>query len=231
LQKLVDLEYTNVEIALSEQGRQLRPSEVLADFERSLAACRETYRLTVCAYSADIAGEGEPYYEQFTACCKLAKATKVVLITVPAGEIGTPFNAEIERLRRLASIAQQEGIRVAVKTETGRITQDPDTAVVLCDNVKGLGITLDPSHYIFGPHGGGNYEQVLKHVCHVQLRDTTKDKLQVRVGQGLVEYGKLIAQLQKYGYQRALSVHITEMPEVDHFGEMRKIRLLLESLL
>jgi sugar phosphate isomerase/epimerase len=120
---------------------------------------------------------------------------------------------------------------VGLKTETGRITQDPATAVVLCDNVKGLGLTLDPSHYIFGPHAGGSYDQLLKHVVHVQLRDTTKDKLQVRVGQGLVEYGKLVSQLFKVHYNRALSVLIWEMPEVDHAAEMRKLRLLLESLL
>jgi hypothetical protein len=33
------------------------------------------------------------------------------------------------------------------------------------------------------------------------------------------------------GYQRALSVSITEMDDVDHMAEMRKMRLLLESLL
>ncbi len=231
LERLVDLEFTNTEIALYEQGRQLKPSEVHADLERAIGACRETYRLSVAAYAVDIAAEGELYYEQFTSCCKLAKATKVVTVTIPAAELGTPFNAEIERLRRLVAIATHEGVVVGVKTETGRVTQDPDTAVVLCDNVKGLGITLDPSHYIFGPHGNAGYEQVMKHVVHVQLRDTTKDTLQVRVGQGLVEYGKLVTQLSKVRYNRALSVVIPPMPDVDHHAELRKLRLLLESLL
>jgi sugar phosphate isomerase/epimerase len=231
LERLVDLEYTNTEIALYEQGHQLRPSEIHADLERAIATCRETYRLSVAAYAVDITAEGELYYEQFASCCQLAKATKVVTITVPAAELGTPFNAEIERLRRLVAIATHESVVVGIKTETGRVTQDPDTAVVLCDNVKGLGITLDPSHYVFGPHGNGGYEQVMKHVVHVQLRDTTKDTLQVRVGQGLVEYGKLVTQLSKVRYNRALSVVIQPMADVDHNAEMRKLRLLLESLL
>ena len=94
------------------------------------------------------------------------------------------------------------------------MTQDPDTAVVLCDSVKGLALTLDPSHYICGPHKGGGYEQVMKHVAHVRLRDTTKDRLQVRVGQGEVEYGKLVTQLSKFSYHRALCVDITPLPDV-----------------
>jgi sugar phosphate isomerase/epimerase len=155
----------------------------------------------------------------------------VVSLTVPAAELGTPFNAEIERLRELVRIGSLEGVLVSIKTEIGRISQDPDTAVVLCDNVKGLGITLDPSHYLFGPRAGVNFDHVLQHVYHVQLRDTSKDQFQVRVGQGLVEYGRLVTQLQRFRYQRALAVHVTEMPDVDHAAELRKMRLLLDSLL
>jgi hypothetical protein len=66
---------------------------------------------------------------------------------------------------------------------------------------------------------------------HTHLRDTKKDKLQVRVGQGEVEYGKLITQLGMVGYQRALSVLMHPLEDTDQDGEMRKIRLLLESLL
>jgi sugar phosphate isomerase/epimerase len=231
LQRLVDLEYTSIEIAIHETGGPLKPSGVLADLEGTIAACRETYRLTISAYSIDIEAEGDLYYDQFAACCSLAKATKVVALTIPAAELGTPFNAEIERLQRLVDIASREGVLVGVKTETGRITQDPNTAIVLCDNVKGLGLTLDPSHYVYGPHRGESYDQVMKHVYNVHLRDTTKDKLQVRVGQGEIEYSRLITQLSKTHYNRALAVHIAPVPDVDHAAEMRKMRLLLESML
>ena len=111
------------------------------------------------------------------------------------------------------------------------LTEDPDTAVVLCDNVKGLGLTLDPSHYICGPHFHRSIDKLMKYVYHVHLRDSAKDQLQVRIGQGEVEYGRLVNQLNTVGYNRALSVHVTEMEGTDHMGEMRKMRLLLESLL
>jgi hypothetical protein len=66
-------------------------------------------------------------------------------------------------------------------------------------------------------------------VVHTQLRDTTKDKMQVRIGQGEIEYSRVITQLSMVHYNRALCVHITPMDDVDHVGEMRKMRLLLES--
>ena len=36
----------------------------------------------------------------------------------------------------------------------------------------------------------------MKYVQHVHLRDSTKQKLHVRVGQGEIDYGKLIQQLE-----------------------------------
>ena len=71
----------------------------------------------------------------------------------------------------------------------------------------------------------------MKYVYHVRLRDTSKDQLQVRIGQGLVEYGRLVNQLNKVGYDRALCVDILPMADADQLAELRKMRLLLESLL
>lgn len=233
LSRLVDLEFTRVEIGIRDDGPHLQPAQVLADLDGAIHACRETYRLTPIAFAVDIAASGDLYYEQFAACCKLAKATKVFQLTVRGAELGTPFNAEVERLRELVRIASLEGVLVSVANELGRVTQDPDTTVVLCDNVKGLGVTLDPSHFIYNAARPIGYDQIMKYVYHVQLRDTSKEKLQVRIGQGEVEYGRLVTQLNRFNYNRALCVHMAEFddPSIDHFAEMRKLRLLLESLL
>jgi hypothetical protein len=65
----------------------------------------------------------------------------------------------------------------------------------------------------------------------VRLRDTSKSQFQVRVGQGEVEYGRLVTQLNTFNYRRALCVDLAPLPDVDQNAEMRKMRLLLESLL
>ncbi len=231
LLQLVELEYTAVEIMVHENGGPLKPSEVLADTEQAVAQCRQTHRLTPVALSIEIDAPEPDYYHQFAACCRLAKAIKVVTLTVRSAELGTPFNAEIERLRALVAIASREGVRVGLLTEVGRMTENPDNAANLCDSVKGLGLTLDPSHYVYGPLAGVNFDNVMKHVYHTRLRDTTKDQLQVRVGQGDVEYGRLVNQLNKVRYDRALCVDIEPTADVDQLTEMRKMRLLLESLL
>lgn len=231
LEAMVDLGFTSLELPIHAQGGWLSPAEVHADLERSVHFSRDTHRLDIAALSIEFGPDRELYYPHFASCCRLAKATKVVTLVVPASELGTPFNEEIERLRKLVEIASLEGAVVAVKTTIGCMTQDPDTAVVLCDNVKGLRLSLDPSHYITGPHQGGSIDKVMKYVQHVHLRDSTKEKLHVRVGQGEVDYGKLIQQLARVNYDRALSVHMLPLEGFDHRAELRKTRLLLDSLL
>jgi sugar phosphate isomerase/epimerase len=154
-----------------------------------------------------------------------------VLLTVPSAELGTPFNEEVEHLRKLVNIASVDGILVGMRNHVGCLSQDVDTVTVMCDNVKGLGITLDPSHLAAGPSRAKGYDPLLKYAYNVYLRDSKKDQLQVRVGQGELEYNRLITMLRKQKYNRALTVHIMEMPEIDHNVELRKMRLLLETLL
>jgi hypothetical protein len=160
--------------------------------DRAAHLLRSGHRLDIVGYSVQLASTGAQHYADFAEICKIAKMTKVVTLTVPSAELGTPFNEEVEHLKRLVEIAAVEGARVGVKTELGRLSEDPDTLMVLCNNIEGLGITLDPSVFIVGPAKNKTLDRILKFVYHVHLRDTKPDKFQVSVGQGSVDYAKLI---------------------------------------
>jgi sugar phosphate isomerase/epimerase len=229
-ERLADLEFPAVEISIRSGSSQLTPEVVARDVEKAVGLCRDTHRLGITGYAVEIAATGDTLYEQFAAVCRLAKATKVATLTVPSGELGTPFNEEVEHLRRLVAIATLESVVVSLRSQIGCLSEDPDTVVVLCDNVKGLRVTLDPSHYICEPNANRNFEKLMKYTQNVHLRDTSKKQLQVRVGQGEVDYGKLINLLRRVGYDRALCINMQPLPGVDHLAEMRKLRLLLESL-
>ena len=72
------------------------------------------------------------------------------------------------------------------------------------------------------------------HVYHVQLRDSTAKQLQVQVGLGELDYSRLISQLRKENYERILSVELLPElydSEINRLLEMRKLRMLLETLL
>jgi sugar phosphate isomerase/epimerase len=235
LRILAELEFSKFEAAIHEHGRQLRPSEIAADIGHAAARLRHGPGLTPAAFSVEIdADSAEEHDRQFTAVCRLARISAVPLVSLKAAAVDTDLDDEVARLKHLVELAAADGIQVAVSTLIGTLTEDPDVALTLCQRVEGLGLTLDPSHYIAGPHGGKSHDVLYPYVKHVHLRDTGRgpNQFQVRVGQGEVEYGRIIAQLARYQYERVLTVDIHDIPDAPFAmqPEVRKLKYLLESL-
>lgn len=226
---LDDLEFDKIELWMDETQSQLKPSEVIRDPEGFCLRLREATRLTPVALCLDTDIDA-PGFKILTRVCK---SLKVAQMTLPASKLGTPFNSEIDRLREFYKIASQDGIRVSITTKIGHLTEDPDTAIELCEAALGIGLTLDPSYYLCGPHRGGLYDQVYPHVYHTHLRDTTPEQIQVPVGLGQIDFSRIISQLERVKYRGALSVEI--LPELGdpaaRLIELKKTRLLLESML
>ena len=101
VQRMSDLEFTCIEIAIHEESQQLTPAQVAEDLEKAIHLCHNPNRLHVVAYSVKSSTTGDEFYSQFDAICRLARATRVVSVTIDSGELGTPFNEEVERLREL----------------------------------------------------------------------------------------------------------------------------------
>lgn len=234
LRMINELEFGKVDIAIHEQGPHLRPSEVAADVSLAAQRIRIGPKLTPAAFSLEIEADEETATQQLKAICKLGRMTAVSVLTVTASAVGVGMDAEVKRLGKLTRLVTTEGLSLTVTTKTGTLTETPAAAVELCERVPGLGLTLDPSHYINGPHQGGSIDDVIPFVKHVHLRDTSRGpgKFQVRIGQGEVEYGRIITQLERANYDRLLSVAIYDLPDGPFAmeTEVRKLKFLLESL-
>jgi sugar phosphate isomerase/epimerase len=238
LRHIAELEFDKIELSIFEESGHLRPSEVAENPDAAAHRLRQGPSLTPAAIGLDF-GDLDPagpvLRRRFEAMCRLAKPLTVAVLTIAASPLGTPFDDEVKRLSALAGYAMREGLVLALETHAKTLTADPAVAVALCEAVPGLGLTLDPSHYIQGPHKGADFDEVYPFVQNVHLRDTGKNsgEFQVRVGQGEIEYNRIVNQLARHGYDRSLTVSILDLPDnnFDIEVEVRKLKLLLESLL
>ena len=238
LRRIAELEFDKIELAIAEGGKQLRPSEVAENPEAAVHRLRQGPSLTPTGLQLDF-GDLEPsnpaLRKRFEAMCRLAKSLTVAVLTISAAPLGSSFDDEVKRLTGLTGHAMREGLVLTVETHSETLTADPAAAVALCQAVPGLGLTLDPSHYLPGAHKGADSDAVYHYVQNVHLRDTGKGpgEFQVRVGQGEIEYGRIINLLERHGYDRALTIAIHDRPEnpFDVEVEVRKLKLLLESLI
>ena len=227
--QIQELGFDKVEIWLNEEFDQLKPSTVAADPEGCTGLMREASRLTANA----IFLETEVDIAAFERIVSFAKRLQILQITILASPRGTPFNTEIDRLRERNAICQREAVRLSILTRTGTLTEDPRTAIELCQAVKGPGITLDPSYYVCRPGGSVDFDIIFPHALHLHLRDTSPTELQVLAGLGEIDYHHIIQMLRQTGYNRSLSVDLLPrtMEGEERLREMRKLRLLLTSLL
>ncbi len=238
LRRIADLEFDKFELALIEDGQHMRPSEAGDNPEAALQRLRSGPSLIPSALQIDfgVVDWSLPVTrKRFDGLSRLAKLLSVAVLTIPAAPLGTRVGDEVKRLSSLVSNATREGLVLALLTHAETLTADPQVAVELCQAVPGLGLTLDPSHYLQGSNPNVDYDIVFPYVQNVHLRDTglVPGEFQVRVGQGQIEYARVVTQLQRYGYNRSLTVSIIDRPDnpFEREVEIRKLKLLLETLI
>lgn len=234
LQTIREMQFAKADLAIHEASPHISPSEVLTDGAK-IAQRLKAANLPLAAFHLEMS-QSDPVHSRATlrAVCRLARISTVPLLTVAAAPLGSDFDADTDRLCAWTKIAAAEGVMLSIETHSQTLTADPLGALELCRRIPGLGLTLDPSHYLAGPHGNCNYDALFPYVRHVRLRDTgpKPEDFQVRVGQGELEYGRIISQLEKFQYDRALTVDIRDVPDGPFpvEPEVRKLKYLLESL-
>lgn len=234
LQAIREMQFTKADLAIHDAGPHLTPAEVAVDVARVAQRLKAT-NLPLAAFHVDVCSpDPDQVQKRLRAVCRLARVATVPLVTIAAAPIGSDMDVETDRLSAWAQVAESEGVMLTLETHSGTLTADPLGAMELCRRIPGLGLTLDPSHYLTGPHGEQNYDALFRYVRHVRLRDSGKkpEQFQVRVGQGDLEYGRIISHLAKFHYERALTVDIRDVPDSPFpvEPEVRKLKYLLESL-
>ena len=228
-QTLTDLGFDHLELWVEPAGDHLPLSKLTGSAEEFVAGYRDATRMTpvtiTLAESCSV--------EEFERLIKTAKLLRVGTVVIPAAEQGTPFNEEIDRLREFARLAGVDGVRLAVRTERGRMSDDPQSAVELCRHVPGLGLSLDAAQFVIGSCPIDDWTPVYDKTFHVQLRDATPTEPQVPLGLGTVDHASIHTSLMKTDYRQALSVELLPggIEGEDRLLEMRKTRRLLATML
>ena len=235
LETIRRLRFAKADLAIHKAGPHLTPADVLSDPGRVVQRLR-TASVPFAAFHLDFGNEtDETATAQLAAIARVARVMTVPVLTMPAAPLGTEIESEVARLARWSALVAAEGVILSVETCQETITGDPAVARELCERVPSLGLTLDPSQYHVTPHGPLDYDAVFERVSHVRLRDsgTMPEEFQVRVGQGSIEYGRIIAQLERCGYDRALTVDVRDIADSPFpvEPEARKLKYLLESLI
>ncbi|MCS7167854.1 MAG: sugar phosphate isomerase/epimerase family protein [Gemmatales bacterium] len=236
LRRIADLGFTQAELAIQPHSRHLTAEQVCQDLTGTLEQLRGASGISIAAFLVELADyDLELWRWQFPEICRLANLLGIVTITISAAPRGTDWSREVQRLRQIVTWAFSYGVVVCVETRTGTLAESPESAVELCRCVPGLRVTFDPSYFLCQGLTEKSWESMLAHVHHVHLRDsgTSPDKLQVRVGQGQMPFGRIIQQLRRHDYRGLLTLEMFDHPRPPFplEPELRTLRLLLAGMI
>lgn len=208
LQAVASLGYRWVDLSALKWAPHVSVTNLVRDFEaeaqrvEGLLAAHEL-RVAQLTFGAVESSPFEQYEREFEALARLAARLQARLINLMAPSLQADRADQVEKLRKLTAIAKKHGILLTLETHVKQITERPAEALKLCQEIPGLGLTLDPSHYYAGLNQGAPFDELLPFVQGTGFRagGMTWKEIQLPWGEGPIDFAALVRQLEAAGYE------------------------------
>ncbi|MEO5995767.1 MAG: sugar phosphate isomerase/epimerase family protein [Chitinophagaceae bacterium] len=92
------------------------------------------------------------------------------------------------------------GLSFGVEAHVGSPFVNPEDALALLKAVPGLTLTLDYTHFIRNGYAQEEVDPLLNYASHFHARGARKNQLQVSMTDNIIDYAKIIENLQKINY-------------------------------
>jgi sugar phosphate isomerase/epimerase len=232
LQRMRELQFAKVDLAIHAVGPHLTPAQVCADLQRVVQKLKASSTTFAAFHVETDPFDGPEVREQLKAISRLARLLAVPIITVPAAQMEADIVTETARLTDWNKTVMADGLILTVETKQGTHAGTVEGCITLCKAVPGLGLAFDPSHFMHLPETAT--DPLYPYIRHVRLRDSGKQphEFQMRVGQGEIEYSRIYGLLERQKYERTLTVDVRDVAD-NTFPvepEVRKLKFLLESM-
>jgi sugar phosphate isomerase/epimerase len=122
-------------------------------------------------------------------------------------------------LRAMVTLAGDACIRVAVEPHVGALAATPEAVLDLVARVPGLGIVLDPAHFVCQGYDQAALAPLLAFAAHIHLRQARPGRLQAPHDAGTIDFDRLIADLHSVGYGGSLAIEYVHQPWMDTLHE------------
>jgi sugar phosphate isomerase/epimerase len=218
IDQVAALGFKHVDMAVFEGWANLSPSAVVGREAEVGAQIQETCAqagISPVAFNVNL-GESsvEVQEERLHSVGMVAQRLGVKVLAMKTSKPAVrSVEDEIKRLGRLAHVGVAQGIQITVESHVDTYSEDPNRVLEFMRAVPDLKFTLDLTHFLVGPFREQGYGELLPYIRHAHLRDTgpTRGALQVPLGQGIVDFEKLILDLNRSGLVNAVSVEIVDV--------------------
>src|SRR5262249_12025086 len=116
----------------------------------------------------------------------------------------------VEILRELAKVSNDAGVRLNIEPCEPSVADNPQDAIRLCEEVPGLGLTLDYSHFIDPGYDQSSIEPLHRFARHFHARQAAPGKRVEAVNKGTIDFKRIISLLKQQGYSGVIAVEYVD---------------------
>jgi sugar phosphate isomerase/epimerase len=199
----------------------------------------EIDRLTPTSRTGDDVDDLRSIFRSTVAFAAELDAPGITLLPGVVAE-GQPVSEAIslaaEGLVPLVDMGAERGLEVSIEPHVGSCVETPEATAELLDQCPGLGITLDPSHFIYGGCTTERMTSLAARTRHLQIRPASPGVMQSKVRDNQIDLALLVAALRGVEYDGWIASEYVwmekwECDRVDNTGESALLRDVLASLL
>jgi sugar phosphate isomerase/epimerase len=228
LQLIGMLGLQGVDIGLFEERSHLWPSREFEDVEKSagrLRAALERHGLLAADVFLQMAQDFSPYAINHPEAERRARARQWFAKTLDyaaaagAGHVTTLpgvffpeqsrddcWKRALEELHWRVTRAKDHGIVFAVEAHVGSIAADPKSAAALVEQVPGLTLTLDYTHFTRLGISDAEVEPLVKCASHFHVRGARPGRLQAPLKDSTIDYRRVLEVMAETGYSGWLGI-------------------------
>jgi len=146
------------------------------------------------------------------------------------------FDLSAQELCELVRISTGEGVFLNVEPSEPSVVQNPNDTIRLCEQVPGLGLTLDYSHFIDPGFDQAAVEPLHRFARHFHVRQAARGKRVETVEKGTIDFARIVSLLTQERFKGVLAVEyvdcaVTTRCGVDVLVETPKMKAKLEGIL
>lgn len=233
LEEIAKLPTRYVDLAILENWCHFSPAAIAewpqVQYE-TIRTMLDRHGLTVIAFNAGLREpDRKKELEKMRALVDLACKLGVKVITLPSEPEDTPLSECIEHWRPLIDVAASKGVSLTAETHAGTVTAHPENALKLVQQIEGLGLTLDISHY-YCNHTEDLIPALMPYVKHVHVRDCGREweNIQLDYGTGMFDFPRWLRLLEEHRYQGWITVEYIDQLAKD-FDAVQAVQHCIED--
>lgn len=253
LDVLAMLGYQGVDIGLFQDRSHLQPSHVLPNLATSARELGDKVRargldfadiffqsssFEVMAANHPDAGErrkSRHFFQQmleFAARCGARHMTGLPGLRWDGEAPATSIQRCAEELVWRVEKAKEADVTFSVEPHLGSVVPTPQEALQLVEQVPGLTLTLDYTHFTYQGIGDAEIEPLIPYASHFHARGACRGRLQAPRAENVIDYVRVLRELKRAEYTGYIGIEYVWQEwernnEVDNISESIMLRDLL----